>query len=54
MGIGAKQNFIDVCEEYGVKYTITQRKGMFHCYAVLPYSKEAKEDFEEITKILKV
>ncbi len=51
---GAKQNFIDACEKYGVKYTFTQRKGMFHCYAMLPYFKESKEDFEEIANILKM
>ncbi|MCR5784057.1 MAG: alpha/beta hydrolase fold domain-containing protein [Eubacterium sp.] len=49
---GAKQNFIDNCEKYQVKYTIRERSGMFHCYALFPYFKEAKEDFEEIAKIL--
>lgn len=51
---GAKQNFIDACEKYNVKYTIRQRKGLFHCYPMLPYFKEAKEDFNEIADILKV
>ena len=50
---GAKQNFIDACEKYNVKYTIRQRKGLFHCYAMLPNFKEAKEDFDEIAEILK-
>ena len=49
---GAKQNFIDACEKYGVKYTIRERAGMFHCYAMLPYFKESKDDFEEIAEIL--
>ena len=49
---GAKQNFIDACEKYGVKYTVRERPGMIHCYAMLPYFKEAKEDFEEIARIL--
>ena len=49
---GAKQNFIDACVKYGVKYTIRERDGMFHCYAMLPYFKESKEDFEEIAEIL--
>ena len=50
---GAKQNFIAACETYGVKYTVRERSGMIHCYAMLPYFKEAKEDFDEIARILK-
>ncbi len=50
---GARQNFVDACEKYGVKYSIRERKGMFHCYAMLPYFKEAKKDFAEIVEILK-
>ncbi len=49
---GAKQNFIDACEKYGVKYSIREREGLFHCYAMLPYFKEAKEDFKELVDIL--
>ncbi len=49
---GAKQNFTDACETYGVKYTVRERSGMIHCYAMLPYFKEAKADFEEIARIL--
>ena len=49
---GAKQNFINACEKYGVKYTIRQRPGMIHCYAMLPYFREAKEDFNELAEIL--
>lgn len=49
---GAKQNFINACEKYGVKYTVRQRPGMIHCYAMLPYFKEAKEDFDELAGIL--
>lgn len=49
---GAKQNFIDACKKYNVKYTIRERSGMIHCYAMLPYFKESKEDFEEIVQIL--
>ena len=48
----AKQNFIDACEKYGVKYTVRERPGMIHCYAMLPYFKEAKEDFDEIARLL--
>ena len=36
-----------------LKYTVRQRPGLFHCYAMLPYFKEAKEDFDEIAEILK-
>lgn len=50
---GAKQNFIDACKKYNVKYTVRQRKGMFHCYTMLPYFREAKEDFNEIADILR-
>ena len=49
---GAKQNFIDACEKYGVKYTIKTRPGMIHCYPMLPYFREAKEDFVEIVAYL--
>ena len=45
---GAKQNFIAACEKSGVKYTVKTRPGMIHCYPMLPYFREAKEDFEEI------
>jgi len=50
---GAKQNFIDACEKYNVKYTVRQRPGLFHCYVMLPYFKEAKVDFDELAEILK-
>ncbi len=49
---GAKQNFIAACEKYGVRYSVRERPGMIHCYAMLPYFREAREDFEEITRIL--
>lgn len=49
---GAKQNFIDACGKYGVKYTLRERSDMIHCYAMLPYFKEAKEDFDEIAQLL--
>ena len=29
------------------------RPGMVHCYCMLPYFKEAREDFARITEILK-
>jgi hypothetical protein len=49
---GAKQNFIDACKKYGVKYSVRERPGMIHCYAMLPYFRESKEDFDEIARIL--
>ena len=49
---GAKENFLRACQRYGVKYTVRERKGMIHCYAMLPYFREAKEDFDELAAIL--
>ncbi len=49
---GAKANFLAACEKYGVKYTVRERPGMIHCYPMLPYFREAKEDFDEIARIL--
>lgn len=49
---GAKQNFLRACEQHGVRYTVRERPGMVHCYAMLPYFKEAKEDFEELAALL--
>ena len=34
------------------RYTVRERSGMIHCYAMLPYFREAREDFEEIAAIL--
>ena len=34
------------------KYTVRERSGMFRCYAMLPYFKEAKADYDEIARIL--
>ena len=45
-------SIIDSCKKYGVKYSARERPGMIHCYAMLPYFRESKEDFEEITAIL--
>ena len=49
---GAKQNFIGACKRCGAAYTVKSRPGMIHCYPMLPYFKEAKEDFEEIAGYL--
>ena len=49
---GAKRNFLDACNRYGVRYSVRERPGMIHCYAMLPYFRESREDFEEIAAIL--
>ena len=49
---GAKDNFVKACEKYHVNYQMKSRKDMIHCYAMLPYFKESKEDFDEIAAFL--
>ena len=36
----------------GVPYTAFARPKMVHCYCMLPYFKEAREDFAKIADIL--
>ena len=50
---GALPDFEAACRRAGVPYTAFARPGMVHCYCMLPYFKEAKEDFSKITGILK-
>ena len=50
---GALPEFRAACEKAGVPYTMFARPGMVHCYCMLPYFKEAKEDFAKIVEILK-
>ena len=50
---GAKPEFEAACRRAGVPYTMFARPGMVHCYCMLPYFKEAKEDFAKIVDILK-
>ena len=50
---GALPEFEDACQRADVPYTVTARPKMTHCYCMLPYFKEAKEDFAEIVEILK-
>ena len=50
---GALPDFEAACAKAGVPYTAFARPGMVHCYCMLPYFKEAKEDFAKITDILK-
>lgn len=50
---GARENFEAACKKYGVEYEMNARDGMFHCYCMLPYFKEGKEDFAKIVDVLK-
>ena len=49
---GALPDFEQACKRSGVKYTAFARPKMVHCYCMLPYFKEAKEDFSKIADIL--
>ena len=50
---GALPDFEAACKRAGVPYTAFARPGMVHCYCMLPYFREAREDFARITDILK-
>lgn len=50
---GALPDFEEACKRAGVPYTAFARPKMVHCYCMLPYFKEAREDFAKITAILK-
>ena len=50
---GALPEFRAACERADVPYTVTARPGMTHCYCMLPYFREAKEDFGRIVEFLK-
>ena len=50
---GALPDFEAACKRSGVPYTCFTRPKMVHCYCMLPYFREAKEDFAKITEILK-
>ena len=50
---GALPEFEEACKRANVPYTVTARPGMTHCYCMLPYFKEAKEDFATIVEQLK-
>ncbi len=45
---GALPEFQAACQRSGVPFTVTARPKMTHCYCMLPYFKEAKEDFAKI------
>lgn len=50
---GALPDFEEACRRANVPYTAHARPGMVHCYCMLPYFKEAKEDFAKIADLLK-
>ena len=50
---GALPDFEAACKRANVPYTAFARPKMVHCYCMLPYFKEAREDFSKITEILK-
>lgn len=50
---GALPDFEAACQRADVPYTAFARPKMVHCYCMLPYFREAKEDFAKITNILK-
>ena len=50
---GALPDFEEACRRADVPYTAFARPKMVHCYCMLPYFKEAREDFAKITEILK-
>ena len=50
---GAWPEFETACTRAKVAYTVTARPKMTHCYCMLPYFKEAKEDFARIVEQLR-
>lgn len=50
---GAWPDFEAACGRAGVPCTVVARPGMTHCYCMLPYFREAREDFAKIVEILK-
>lgn len=50
---GALPDFAAACKRANVPYTAFARPKMTHCYCMLPFFKEAKEDFAKIVEILK-
>lgn len=50
---GALPDFENACKRANVPCTAFTRPKMVHCYPMLPYFKEAKEDFAKITEALK-
>ncbi len=50
---GALPDFENACKRASVPCTAFARPKMVHCYPMLPYFKEAKEDFAKITEVLR-
>ena len=50
---GALPDFKAACQRAGVPCTAFARPGMIHCYCMLPYFPEAREDFAKIVEILR-
>ena len=50
---GALPDFEAACQRAHVPCSAHARPGMVHCYCMLPCFREAKEDFAQITEILK-
>ena len=50
---GALPEYSAACRRADVPFTVSARPGMVHCYCMLPYYREAKEDFAKIVDILK-
>ncbi len=50
---GAWPEYEAACRQADVPYTVTTRPGMVHCYCMLPYYKEAREDFASVVEQLK-
>lgn len=50
---GALPDFEAACKRANVPCTAFARAKMVHCYPMLPYFKEAKEDFAKITEVLR-
>ena len=50
---GALPDFESACRRANVPCAAFARPGMVHCYCMLPYFREAREDFAKITTILK-
>ena len=50
---GALPDFESACRRANVPCAAFARPEMVHCYCMLPYFKEAREDFARITAILK-
>ena len=50
---GALPDFEEACRRANVPYTAFARPGMVHCYCMLPYFKEAREDFAKIVEIFR-